>query len=280
MWLLLHKKIPDFKLCKWATTPVPLEPLPLFKHSEVCLSIIVPAYNEELRLPSMFSNICSVLKQTNEKFLLDSEIIVVDDGSLDKTVEIAMEYPDFEIQSRLRVLKMPVNSGKGAAVRAGMLASRGEYLLFADADGATEFSDILHLKSKLHDIAIGSRAVVSQNVKRSFFRKMLMVGFHVLVSILGTRGIKDTQCGFKLFTRNAAQKVFPCMHVPGWIFDIEILLLAQWNNLKIQEVPVSWSEIEGSKVNVVMDSIKMLLDLFKIRLCYTLGLWKTKSKFE
>ncbi|KAG0163448.1 dolichyl-phosphate beta-glucosyltransferase [Apophysomyces sp. BC1034] len=212
------------------------------------------------------------------------EIIVVDDGSRDNTVDVALEFAKECKHVDIRILALEINRGKGGAVTQGMLCARGEQCLMVDADGATRFSDLSMLEKSLkniseegHGVAIGSRShLVSTEavVKRSFIRNFLMRGFHMLVYILGVRGIGDTQCGFKLFTRKTAQVVFPNMHVERWIFDIECLMIAQSQNVPITEVQVNWHEIDGSKVNLMMDSVQMARDLLLIRLNYILGLWK------
>lgn len=172
-----------------------------------------------------------------------------------------------------------------------MLCARGKYLLFADADGATNFSDLETLivemsKSIIENpcsVVIGSRShLVSTDavVQRSFVRNFLMYSFHTVVYLLcvaGVRKIKDTQCGFKLFSRAAAQKIFPYMHVEGWIFDIELLQLAAEQGMLIKEVEVNWIEIPGSKMSLVKDSINMALDLLVIRLNYLIGRWRISS---
>ncbi|KAI8608816.1 hypothetical protein BC830DRAFT_1052396, partial [Chytriomyces sp. MP71] len=165
----------------------------------------------------------------------------------------------------------------------GMLVSRGRRILFADADGATSFGDVEKLDKELsrvermgHGIAVGSRAHMVKSdavVKRSFLRNFLMHGFHTVLLVLGISSIKDTQCGFKMVTRKTAATLFPLMHVEGWIFDIELLLLASWHNVPMVEVPVTWHEVDGSKVSIVRDSVKMLVDLLIIRFYYLTGLW-------
>ena len=171
-----------------------------------------------------------------------------------------------------------------------MLQASGELILFVDADGATRFSDLDLLAEKIksidingHGICIGSRAHVKTSnsvVKRSILRNFLMQAFKTVLFILGIRNIKDTQCGFKLFSREAARAVIPAMHVEGFIFDIEMLLIAQWCGIPIAEVGVSWHEVDGSKVNIVVDSIRMLKDLVMLRLCYLFGVWKAPRRFK
>ncbi|KAJ8656965.1 hypothetical protein O0I10_007299 [Lichtheimia ornata] len=253
----------------------------LFDTSNVSLSCIVPAFDESKRLPTMMSETVSFLEErkTQQK-TFTYEIIVVDDGSRDNTKEVVMEFAQQHKYADIRLLALEKNRGKGGAVTQGMLCARGERCLMVDADGATKFADLVKLEEAIKDkelaIAVGSRShLVSTDavVKRSFIRNFLMRCFHSLVYILGIRGIEDTQCGFKLFTRKAAQRVFPSMHVERWIFDIECLMIAQLQRIPIAEVQVNWHEIDGSKINLMKDSILMARDLLLIRLNYILGLW-------
>ncbi|KAJ3178751.1 dolichyl-phosphate beta-glucosyltransferase [Geranomyces variabilis] len=260
----------------------------------VSLSVIVPAYNETQRLPAMLSEALSYLDARHKK---DSrftyEVIVVDDGSKDATSDTAAKVArrhaeeDGERHSwaarEVRVLTLEKNRGKGGAVTQGMLVARGEKLLFADADGATRFSDVDLLERRIEEVAmdgsavaVGSRAhMVSTEavVKRSFIRNLLMHGFHTLLLILGISSIADTQCGFKMLTRSAAARIFPNMHVEGWIFDIELLLIALKIHIPVAEVAVNWHEVDGTKMDLVRDSLRMLRDLLIIRGNYWLGRW-------
>ncbi|KAG0006929.1 dolichyl-phosphate beta-glucosyltransferase [Modicella reniformis] len=248
------------------------------------LSVVVPAYNESERLPIMMKETLEFLKARSQKDpSFTFEILIVDDGSQDSTVHVALEMAQLEANRDIRVLSFEKNRGKGGAVIQGMQYTRGHYILMVDADGATRFSDLDKLEVQLKQveqdglgIAIGSRAHLVQTdavVKRSFIRNFLMHSFHKVVYILGIRGIDDTQCGFKLFTRKTTQTIFPNMHVEGWIFDIEMLMIAQQLRIPIVEVPVAWQEIDGSKVSLMRDSIRMALDLLIIRMNYILGIW-------
>ncbi|EGF79205.1 hypothetical protein BATDEDRAFT_4560, partial [Batrachochytrium dendrobatidis JAM81] len=258
------------------------------------LSVIVPAYQEQDRLPTMIQEAVQVLDSRQDADHFSYEIIIVDDGSKDKTTEIALglskthaekyaKNPQRNATREIRVMTLERNRGKGGAVTQGILGCRGDFILFADADGASKFEDLAKLekelaanKTKSLGIAIGSRAhmVDSESVvKRSFIRNFLMRGFHLVVYILGIQSIKDTQCGFKLFTRQAAQLIFPCMHVEGWIFDIEILVIAEKLCIPVTEVPIDWHEVDGSKMSLLRDSIEMLVQLLMIRLNYFFGLW-------
>ncbi|KAI8320021.1 hypothetical protein GQ54DRAFT_340875 [Martensiomyces pterosporus] len=249
------------------------------------LSIIVPAYNEEERLPVLLNDVHDYVTQrrTRDKGFT-FELVIMDDGSKDKTSEVAMEFARIHGIKEMKIVRHVINRGKGGAVTQGILCSRGKYLMFCDADGATRFSDIDALLSEAQkcerdglSIAIGSRnnqALSGTVVERSHVRAFLQWGFHTYVTILGVRGVRDTQCGFKLFSRRAARLIFPNMHVERFIFDIEILLLARYQNIPVAEVPVNWHEVAGSKMSIVRDSVQMALDLLAVRLNYLLGNWK------
>merc|ERR1711920_559174 len=179
--------------------------------------------------------------------------------------------------------------GKGGAVRKGAMRASGEWILMADADGATKFADIEKIEKALKPlqekstgtgesafVGIGSRAHMEDEsiAKRSPLRTFLMHGFHQVVAILGVQGIRDTQCGFKFLNRKAAQLTFAPLHIERWAFDVELLYLAQKNDIPIEEVAVNWHEIDGSKLSVVDASLTMLRDLALMRFCYITGLWK------
>lgn len=186
--------------------------------------MIIPAYEEEKRLPVMLEECMDYLESRKD---ISYEVIVVSDGSKDNTVKLALEYSKKYSCEKFRVLELIENRGKGGAVRLGMLSSRGRYLLFADADGATKFADYSLLEKSLlklteswkeEGLSIGSRAHLEQDAiaQRSIFRTILMHGFHTLVWLFAVKKIRDTQCGFKLMTRNAARKIFDLMHVERW----------------------------------------------------------------
>ena len=167
-----------------------------------------------------------------------------------------------------------------------MICGRGEYLLMVDADGATKFSDLERLQIKLQEIvkeeqgiAFGSRSHLKDEAvaKRTLLRNILMYGFHFLVSILCVRGIQDTQCGFKLFTRKSAKVVFPVLHIERWAFDVECAMVAhEYFKIPIVEVPVNWHEVAGSKLSPFAASVQMGKDILTIRLAYLLGIWSVK----
>jgi len=183
----------------------------------------------------------------------------------------------------VRVLTLLKNRGKGGAVKRGMLAGRGKYLLMVDADGATEISDLGRLLERIkkiekdgHGIVVGSRAHLASGVvaKRTLLRNILMYAFHILVRVAGVPNIQDTQCGFKLFTRKSANVLFTNLHVERWAFDVELLYIAQKQGIPAVEEAVNWQEIPGSKLSPVGSSIQMAFDLSRIKLAYLFGVWK------
>lgn len=257
----------------------------------VDLSVIVPAYNEEERLPVMLNEALGYLedrKTSTPSFTY--EIIIVDDGSKDATTETALIYTEKYGVDKVRVLTASRNRGKGGAVRLGMFSARGVNLLFADADGATAFKDIERLEKELEakpcgrgagdespeKIVCGSRSHLQDaaTAERSFFRNILMFGFHFLVWFFCVRGVKDTQCGFKLLTRRAAYITFCNLHVERWAFDVELLYIAQRLKIPIGEVAVNWQEMEGSKLEPFWSWLEMGRDLTLISLRHMTGAWK------
>jgi len=231
---------------------------------EIWLSIVIPAYNEEARLPRTLTE--TVRWCTTQDF--DFEIVVVDDGSIDGTLRLAREFEGGD--PHVRTLACP-HRGKGAAVRAGILHSKGQLMLFMDADGATPLGEIPKLLTAIqagNDVAIGSRAVQHTSparVKTSLHRRFIGRVFSRVVNLFGVRGIADTQCGFKMFRREAALSVFSVQRIWGFAFDVEILFIARRMALSIAEIPVNWVAQSGSKVNLFTDSIKMLRDIAVIR---------------
>ncbi|GEQ70541.1 hypothetical protein JCM33374_g4219 [Metschnikowia sp. JCM 33374] len=249
--------------------------------AEIELSVVVPSYNETARLRKMLDD---AVVHLEGNYSGKYEILIVDDASKDGTGAFALsEATRLGLAPHvLKVVTLTANRGKGGAVAHGILHGRGNLLLFADADGATQFSDVEKLAAYMATInsgpgvAIGSRAHMINTdavVKRSFIRNLLMYGLHVLVYIFGIRNVQDTQCGFKMFNRKAAGMIFPHMHTERWIFDVEILLLAELQRVPIGEIPVNWQEVDGSKVDLAKDSIQMAVDLVVTRMAYLLGIY-------
>ncbi|KIM58987.1 glycosyltransferase family 2 protein [Scleroderma citrinum Foug A] len=280
--------LPSEKTYRSKASQKPL-PLPsLADPGSVDLSVIIPAYNETNRLPSMLETTLTHLNSSDSNSSRTYEILIVDDGSKDDTSALALKLARQYAQSDIRVITLEKNLGKGGAVRHGMLHGQGDRLLMVDADGASRFEDLEQLWAAMDEIApqnepavaIGSRAHLVKTeavVKRSLLRNILMYGLHTILRIVGVGHIRDTQCGFKLFTRPAAQKIFPAQHLATWIFDVELLLLAKQLSIPVAEVPIEWHEVAGSKLNIVKDSLQMLRDLMVLRGNQLVGRWKAAS---
>jgi dolichyl-phosphate beta-glucosyltransferase len=232
---------------------------------EIELSLIIPAYNEVQRLPRYLTSIRDYLPRV---FGSRYELIVVDDGSRDGTDRLLKEAADGWPQ--MRRLAHEVNRGKGAAVRNGMLASQGDLLLFADADGATPIEEERKLREAIRSgasIAVGSRRVADGNVerRRKSHRSLVAKAFAVMVESLLHLGIRDTQCGFKMFRREAGVMLFQLGQQEGYLFDIEVLGLARELHWDVAEVAVNWHEVDGSKLNLWKDGWRLCSDLWGLR---------------
>jgi glycosyltransferase involved in cell wall biosynthesis len=235
------------------------------------LSIIIPAYNEERRLPRTIERIGAYLSER----LLNAEIIVVDDGSVDGSAALIERYSG--AVPGLRLVSNGRNHGKGFSVRHGMLEARGEIALFTDADLSTPIEEADKLINALNipgcDVAIGSRGMDRSliEVHQSIIREQAGILFNQFVRGITGIPLNDTQCGFKAFRRVPTKIIFEQQRIEGFGFDPEILFLAQRHGLKIAEIPVRWSHDAGTKVNVARDGIRMVLDLLVIRWNSLLG---------
>ena len=230
------------------------------------ITIVVPAYNEERRLPATLSALVSYLERSPGGA---AEILVVDDGSSDATAAVVEDFA--RGHASVRLLKNPGNRGKGYSVRHGMLEAKGDWILFTDADLSTPIEELDNLRAVAArtgaDIAIGSRALDRSliSVHQSVFRENAGRVFNFIVRLLTGLPFHDTQCGFKLFTSAAARQVFPRQRLERFGFDVEVLFIAQRLGFHAIEVPVRWSHAEGTKVRMFGDSLNMLLDLFRVR---------------
>ena len=227
------------------------------------LSVIIPAYNEEERLPPTLERLVSYLERRGGEF----EIVVVDDGSTDRTAEVALS---FSRSAPVRVLRNEGNRGKGYSVRRGMLAAKGELRLFSDADLSTPIEELPKLEEAIaegFDVAIASRGLPQSRllVRQPFWREMLGRTFNLYVQLLLLPGIWDTQCGFKLFTARAAEEVFRRATLDGFGFDFEALYIARKLGFRIKEVPVTWLHSPKTKVKVLRDGVVMGLEVLKVR---------------
>ena len=289
--------------------------------NDYLLSLIIPAYNEEERLPPMLESTIEYLhtfkdtivqqcqealavhekNETNKKIQNPFQIIIVNDGSTDTTVKsaqnilhkISTQNNKLLQSTSITILTLQQNSGKGAAVKAGMLHStttlNSKLSLMLDADGATTFSSLHSLLQDLNSnpnaqIAFGSRAHLQEASKaqRSFTRTILMNAFHFFVEQLVGGKIKDTQCGFKLFRGAVVGGLFHNLHLQRWAFDTELIVIAERFGFEIVEVGVEWQEVDGSKLHtgkiaLIVASAGMLRDMICVRACYSLGFWKLKA---
>ncbi len=227
-------------------------------------SIVIPAYNEGQRLGATLEKVLAYVRQQG----LDAEVIVVSDGSRDNTAEIVREFA--QKNSNLRLIENPGNRGKGYSVRNGILNSRGDIVMFSDADLSSpieEMPKLLQALSSGADIAIGSRWLRAelQTQRQSLHRQLFGRVFNLLLRITLGLQFKDTQCGFKAFTRRAAQKILPLQRIERWGFDPEILFLARQFGFSVVEVPVRWGHVGGTRINPVLDGAKMFGEMVRIR---------------
>ena len=228
------------------------------------LSIVIPAYNEKRRIGDTLSKIYDFLKTKD----YDYEVIVVDDGSADKTVFEIQQSRLFK-EGKAGVIKNWINMGKGFSVKRGILASKGDYVLFSDADLSTPIEELDKLFNHIYhgyDIVIGSRSIKDSDVKihQPWYRERMGKIFNLFVKMLVMKEFNDTQCGFKLFKGNIVRKMAPFLKIDGFGFDVEIIYLAKRNGSKIKEAGVMWENSVQSKVKVFSSSISMFLDLIKI----------------
>ena len=281
----------------------------------VILSLVIPAYNEEARIPVMIEEAHRYLTSRDGRQLIERmvacaklsghdmanktatiEWLIVNDGSTDDTCRVVKQKQKSKADNHhfWKLLTLKTNSGKGAAVKTGMLNAIGLFRLMVDADGATDFGTgledlVTRLELVLNGpspsknlIIFGSRAHLQKTTRRSFVRTILMLGFHFFVSILVSSKIKDTQCGFKLFSKESARACFSRLHLRRWAFDTELLILCKYLNVQVYEVAVPWHEIDGSKLAtsklaLAIVSLSMLRDMICVRACYSLGIWGTRS---
>lgn len=247
-----------------APSPLGRTPPPLCKDGSSFLSVVVPAYNEEERLlPTL-----ETLRTWMDSSEVRGEILVVNDGSRDGTCAVVRAAADSD--PRIRALGYASNRGKGWAVRTGVLAALGDEILFTDADLSTPIDEYRLLRTRLTegwDIAIGSRHLAASRIeiRQPLHRRYLGRVFNGIIALLGVRGFADTQCGFKLFRRDAARRIFSRLKTVGFAFDVEVLLRAREAGLRVAEVPVRWANSSSSRVRPVYDSCRMLMEILRMR---------------
>lgn len=227
------------------------------------LSVVVPAYNEEKRLAPGLCQALEYLSRRGEPF----ELLVVDDGSRDETIRVAESFAPRGV----RVVRHERNRGKGAAVRTGLLASRGRKVLISDADFSTPIEEIEKLERFLQDgtpLVIGSRGLADSQIRerQPFYREMMGRTFNKLIHLFGVRGIRDTQCGFKLARGEEGRRIAAELKIEGFAWDVEMIWLARRRGYRIAEVGVVWVNSPDSRVDPIRSSFSMLRDIITMRL--------------
>jgi dolichyl-phosphate beta-glucosyltransferase len=231
-------------------------------NNNILLSVVIPAYNEEKRIGSTLKKIIEFFNAKKSNY----EIIVVDDGSKDNTVNIIKDI----FRNEIKIIANKKNKGKGYSVRSGFLSANGKYLLFSDADLSTPIEEADKLSKALRgdfQVIIGSRALKDSDVlvHQPIYRELMGKIFNVFVKLICLGGIKDTQCGFKLFTARAGKEICKLQRLDRFSFDVEMLFIAKKKGYKISEVPIRWSNDPETKVGAIKDSINMFKDLLIIR---------------
>jgi len=227
-------------------------------------SIVIAAYNEAARIAATLDRVLAYVTERDWK----AEIVVVNDGSIDDTAAVVRPY--IHKHSALRLLENPGNRGKGYSIRNGILHARGKLLLFSDADLSSPIEESAKLFAALNngsDLAIGSRWLQSelQTQRQPLYRQLFGRVFNLMLRLILGLKFKDTQCGFKAFTREAAQKIFPLQTIERWGFDPELLFLAKRFQMKVAEVPVAWGHSAGTRISPLRDGLRMFLEMLTIR---------------
>lgn len=246
-------------------------------------SIVIPAYNEADRIIPTLTQVMTFMRNFSDSF----EVIVVDDGSEDKTAELVENYKKENEEIKLIMNK---HKGKGPTVWTGVMKAEGRFIYMADADLSTPIDELKTLISWIiehdYDVVIASREGIGANrINEPYYRHLMGRFFNYVVQLAALPGIKDSQCGFKLFTKKAAKEIFKRLEVYGkeakelkkgymGAFDVEVLYLARKLGFKIKEVSVTWTYVKTTRLNPISDSIKMVLDVVKVRLNDMRGLYK------
>jgi dolichyl-phosphate beta-glucosyltransferase len=228
------------------------------------LTIVIPAFNESRRLGPTLRRVVDYLKQKGHPY----EVLVIDDGSTDATAEVAQAFAP----EGVRVLRQEVNRGKGAVVKVGVLASQGREVLLLDADLSTPIEDLEKLRPRLAEaqVVLGSRSVEGSDIltHQPFYREMMGRTFNFIIQVVGVRGLRDTQCGFKLLDGDVARKLFSELQIERFAYDVELVWLARRHGYNVIEVGVRWADSPASKVNPMTDSARMFWDVMALRWRY------------
>lgn len=228
------------------------------------ISVVIPAYNEASVICETLNKLADYFEKKQYAF----EFIIVNDCSVDKTADLVKSFSI--AKPYVKLINNKHNMGKGFSVKEGVLQAKGEYILFKDADLSTPPMELEKMLGELddgYDVAIGSRALTESNllIKQHWLRQSMGKIFNVFVKLFVLKGINDTQCGFKCFKKEAAQRIFSLQRLTRFCFDVEILYIAKKLGYKIKEVPVFWINRRDSRVRICCDSLRMFWDLFQIR---------------
>jgi len=232
------------------------------------LTIVIPAFNEAKKIEDTVNEVTGYLNEKGHSY----ELIIVDDGSEDDTLDIIKRYKTLNSNGSIKILENNPNRGKGCAVRKGITEATGEYILFMDADNSTrifELEKMLPCFEDGYDVIIGSRRlknipddiVISQPSYRHILGEIYIYISRLFFKI----SVRDYNCGFKIFKSDVAKKIFSKQRMDDWSFDLEILFLVEKYNFRIKELPVNWKHCKGSKVRPILDGIKSFVSLFKIK---------------
>ena len=239
------------------------------------LSIVLPLYNEEKRLPKLFNQI----KKFSNKQKYNMEFIFVDDGSIDKSFALLVKFKKESLKEiKIKIITYKRNKGKGYAIKTGVLSSKNEWVLTMDIDLSVSFNQINTWVSKKlivkgNYIFFGSRVVKGSKTIAKKYRIFTGIIFNFLLRLIIKKNflkINDTQCGFKLYNKKIIKNIFKNIKEYGYIHDVEILIIIRKNEYIVNELPVNWLHQEGSKINIIRDSVKMFFDLIKLKLRYKL----------
>lgn len=224
-------------------------------------SVVVPAFNEAERLGPTLERILAYF----ERRAAPAEVVVVDDGSADATAEVASRFAPRGV----RLVRLPANRGKGAALRAGVAACAGAAVLLTDADLSTPIEEIERLEAELGEaeLVLGSRAVAGSRITRRqpWYRELMGRSFNRVIRLLGVTSLHDTQCGFKLLRGDVARRLFAELTVDRFAYDVELVWLARRRGFRVVEVGVAWHDSPASRVHPVRDAASMLVDVLRFR---------------
>lgn len=237
------------------------------------LSIVIPVYNEEKRITVFLQSVIDYLRQNNSSY----ELVIVDDGSGDRTIAVVDSLLSEKLAGTYRIVKLPVNRGKGAAIREGMLQAKGDYIFFLDADGSTSIREIDNFMPKFSpgiDIYIATRTIKHKAPQK---RKFFGYGYIFLANLLLGLRVVDITCGFKCYSRESARKIFPLQTLNNWSFDAEDLFIARKHGYEIMGIPVHWQHVGESKVKVFKNVFMCGLDLVRIRYKNYRGFYRQRS---